>query len=60
VREQRLGLRFAVAGIEDDELDRGPCRAKRLRDRRGRDNLGTTIGSLFSGALGLIHFVALS
>lgn len=46
VREQRLGLRLAVAGAEDDQPDRSPGRAERLRERHGRDQLRAAISGL--------------
>ena len=44
--QQRCGLRLAVAGVEDDQLDRGTGRVERIFERAGRDKLGPTIGAL--------------
>jgi hypothetical protein len=46
MREQRLGLRGAVAGAQDDQLDGVPRRAKRRHERLGGDEQGAAIRGL--------------
>ncbi len=46
VRQQRSGLRVAVAGGEDDQPDRGSGRAEGLLERGGRDELRATVCAL--------------
>jgi hypothetical protein len=57
VRQQRPGLHVAIAGAQDDQLDRGSRRAEGLLESAGRDELRAAIGALEEQAVSRVAVV---